>query len=261
MSNYILNSAWQHERERLESIQAVHDPITTRHLEALGVDKGWRCAEIGAGGGSIARWLAQRTGPQGQVLATDIDTRFLQAHTPAHLEVRQHDIVAESLKEASYDLVHARLLLMHLGDPEQALQHMVAALRPGGYLLVEDADFRDYQVSYPPSDLLSRTGTAIVDLFERGGADPSYGLKLFSALSSLRLLNLGVEGRQVMVPCGTPGSRAFSLLLAHLSDMLIKANLLKPSEIEMAIQELEQEAPMVVYGPIMISAWGRRSSD
>ena len=41
MSHYLLNQAWDREKERLESIQALHDPITIRHLETLGVDNGW----------------------------------------------------------------------------------------------------------------------------------------------------------------------------------------------------------------------------
>lgn len=260
MSHYLLNQAWDWEKERLESIQGLHDPITIRHLEALRVEKGWRCAEVGAGAGSIANWLSERIGDSGLVVATDIDTRFLTALKQANLEVRRHDIVGEPLEEEAYDLVHARLLLMHLSDREQALQHLVAALRPGGYLLVEDADFRNYQVCYPPSDLLARTGAAIVQLMERGGGDPFYGLKLFPALVSVGLTNIGVEGQQSVVPCGTRRSAAFTLTLEQLSDKLIRAGLLSREEIDMAIQELEKGSPAVVYGPIVVSVWGQRSS-
>ena len=49
----------QVERERLRNLEAWLDPITARHLEATGVAVGWRCLEVGAGGGSIAA-LARR---------------------------------------------------------------------------------------------------------------------------------------------------------------------------------------------------------
>src|SRR4051794_23198942 len=65
------------ERARLTGLEATFDPITTDVLARLGVGPGWRCAEVGAGGGSIVRWLADRVGPTGQVVATDIDIRYL----------------------------------------------------------------------------------------------------------------------------------------------------------------------------------------
>jgi len=260
MSHYLLNQAWNREKERLESIQALHDPITIRHLEALGVDKGWHCAEVGAGVGSIATWLSERIGDSGQVVATDIDTRFLVALSRANLDVRSQDVVTEPLEAGAYDLVHARMLLMHLPEREQVIEQLVAALRPGGYLLVEDADFRNHQVCSPPSGLLTRTGTALVRLLQRGGADPSYGLKLLPALVSLGLTNIGIEGQQIVVPGGTEPCAAFTLLLEQLSDKLIEAGLLSWEEIEGAIQELRHpSSPVVIYGPIMISVWGQRS--
>lgn len=57
---YALDTAWYAERERLESLTRLYDPTTTRILEGIGVGPGWRCLEVGAGTGSIARWLADR---------------------------------------------------------------------------------------------------------------------------------------------------------------------------------------------------------
>ena len=65
------------ERERLALLTQFADPITTRRLTDLGVGRGWRCLEVGAGNGSIARWLASRVGSEGRVVATDLNPRFL----------------------------------------------------------------------------------------------------------------------------------------------------------------------------------------
>ena len=51
-------------------------PLVTA-LHRLGLGPGWRCLEVGAGSGSVARWLAAKVGPEGSVLATDIDTRWV----------------------------------------------------------------------------------------------------------------------------------------------------------------------------------------
>lgn len=255
---YILDQAWQHEKERLETLAALSDPFTIRHLETLGTRAGWRCAEVGAGTGSIARWLAERVGDSGQVVAIDLDTRFLDDLDRPNIEVRRHDIVAEPLEADSYDLIHTRYLLMHLPERERVLGRLVRALRPGGWLLAEDGDFRNYQRSYPWSAPLEATGAAIVKLLERGGADPQYGFKLLPALAGAGLINLGVSAIQGILPCGSDGVGVFTLLLAHLRNALISTGLAAANEVDAAIELLQEPSSMVVYGTILVSAWGQR---
>jgi len=78
------------ERERVGLLEQVADPITLRRLERLDVREGWRCLEVGAGHGSVVRWLARPVGPQGPVVATDLDTRFLRDLAAPNIEVRHH---------------------------------------------------------------------------------------------------------------------------------------------------------------------------
>ena len=108
--------------ERLRLLAALLDDGTFRLLERLGVQPGWRCLEVGAGGGSVAAWLCDRTAPGGSVLATDIDTTILRQLERPNLEVRVHDVLADELPEREFDLVHARLLLAWLADPEEGLE-------------------------------------------------------------------------------------------------------------------------------------------
>jgi ubiquinone/menaquinone biosynthesis C-methylase UbiE len=121
VSEYLLSNAWEREEERLADLEASWDPGTIGLLEDIGVGPGWRCLEAGAGHGSIARWLARRVGPDGRVVATDIDTRFLEGIDEPSLEVRRHDLVNDALEEESFDLVHTRLLLEHLSERDQAM--------------------------------------------------------------------------------------------------------------------------------------------
>src|ERR687887_1034052 len=74
---YLLEHDWEQEPQRLQLLEEHADPTSVRRLEATGVDEGWRCLEVGAGRGSIARWLAQRVGPSGHVVALDLDTTLL----------------------------------------------------------------------------------------------------------------------------------------------------------------------------------------
>lgn len=128
------------ERRRLDQLETRYDAVSFERLRAVGVGAGWVCLEVGAGGGSVARWLAEQVGAAGRVVATDIDTRFL-GHLRPPVEIRCHDILADPLEWGSYDLVHCRSLLSHLPDPSAALSRMAEALRPGGWLVAEQNDY------------------------------------------------------------------------------------------------------------------------
>ena len=111
------------------------DEHTRRRVEELIELPGKRCLEVAAGAGSVAHWLADRAGPDGHVVATDLKPQHLSE--ARGLTVRQHDITSgEPL--GTFDLVHARLLLNHLPRREVALRHLAGALKPGGVLLTED---------------------------------------------------------------------------------------------------------------------------
>jgi SAM-dependent methyltransferase len=111
------------EWERLGLLEEIYDAISTQYITALGVTPGWRCAEIGAGRGSISRWLAQRVGASGRVVAADINTRLLRmAHLPENVEIREHDIRTQDLEPEYYDLAHCRAVLEHLEQPAAALR-------------------------------------------------------------------------------------------------------------------------------------------
>ena len=127
------------ESARLHELQKANDPFTIRRLEAIGVGEGWRCLEVGAGGGSIAQWLGRRVGSGGSVVATDIDVQRLHG-LPATVNVRRHDVSREDLEPAAYDLVHCRFVLQHLADPVAAFRRIVAAVAPGGWVLLEEGD-------------------------------------------------------------------------------------------------------------------------
>ena len=120
-SSYVLTNSAREAQVRFAALSTLYDRTTIRHLEGRGVARGWQCFEIGAGGGTIARWLADLVGPTGLVLATDLDTRHLDHLGGPGLEVCHHDIGADPLPEAAFDLVHTRLVLMHVARREVAL--------------------------------------------------------------------------------------------------------------------------------------------
>lgn len=91
------------QRQRLQALEALLDEGTTRVLEHRGVSQGWRCLELGAGGGSIASWLCTRVAPGGSVVGTDLDTTSLEELEHPNLESRVHDVAKDELPEGDFD--------------------------------------------------------------------------------------------------------------------------------------------------------------
>src|SRR4051794_33633774 len=128
-AGYILDPAWHAERSRLESLTSLYDARTLRLCDELGVRSGWDCLDAGAGTGSLAVALAERVGPTGTVTALDADARFLEPLAADRLVVVEADLTAMQLPAASYDLVHARLVLEHLPERDAVLASLASAVR------------------------------------------------------------------------------------------------------------------------------------
>jgi 2-polyprenyl-3-methyl-5-hydroxy-6-metoxy-1,4-benzoquinol methylase len=138
LSSYLFDNTWLDARRRLQLLEVALDPGTVRRLTRVGVCKGWHCLEVGAGGGSIATWLSERIGASGRVVATDVETRFLERLSSPIIDIRRTNIVTDAPAKATFDFVHTRWLLVHLREREQVLDSLIEALKPGGWLLVEE---------------------------------------------------------------------------------------------------------------------------
>ncbi len=260
MTEYMLDNAWQQARQRLSALEAWLDPGTIRHLEALGVDAGWQCWEVGAGGGSIAAWLGARVGVSVSVLATDIDTRFLEALAAPNIEIRQHNIVTAALPEGAFDLVHARAVLEHLSQHEQALAQLVAALKPDGWLLVEDLDFASFVPgSRDAADamLFRRVWAASEQAGAARGSRADYGRQLYGEVAMHGLVDLGAEGRVAVARGGSPTGQVWRLTTEQLRGAIVGTGLVTEHDLERYLELLEHP-DFVWLMPTMVAVWGRR---
>lgn len=154
------------ELRRLRQLQAVADPFTWQALDAIGIERGSRVADVGAGAGSVAAELRRRVGPLGSVVAADIDPRFLDHLAAQRVEVRQHDIRSAPLLPGGFDVVTCRALLEHLPDPVAAVRNLAAGLDDGGTLLLEVADASTFGL---PVDDPAQTGVQQVVAAVLGG--------------------------------------------------------------------------------------------
>lgn len=253
-SHYVFNAD---PRSRIQAAEDLLDEGSIRLLSSLGVREGLRCLEVGAGGGSIARWLAGAVGPTGHVVATDVDTRALELPAQPNVEKRQHDIVRDPLED-TFDLIHTRLLLEHLREREAVLAKLVAALRDGGWLLVEDVD---YVSGIPISELGGKehehTQSVRLREFAKLGVDPYFGRHLPERLRAHGLSNVGNEGRVWVMEGGSAGARWFQLSMAHLRGQLVGPGKLTDAEVDQMLGVFDDRA-FAAFSPIIVGAWGQK---
>jgi len=257
MSAYVFDHAWEAEQARLAGLESGLDPGTIRHLETFGVGPGWRCWEIGGGGGSIAAWLCERVGDSGHVLATDLETSFLERLPYTNLTVRRHDIVADAVPADQFDLVHARWVLHWLPARAQALTRMVAALRPAGWLLVEEPDFVTvYQAC--ASETVGKVATAGLRALEAmSGVQSEYGRHLLDDVCVQRLSNVEALGRVTMMRGGSPLAIHLRLTIAKVQATLVSAGATTAEVIEEALARLD-DPTFSTMSALTMAVWGRR---
>jgi SAM-dependent methyltransferase len=260
ISAYTLDNAGREASARFAALAAMYDPGTIRHLEERGVSSGWHCLEVGGGGGSIATWLAARVGPAGRVLVTDIDPRFLESLHLTNLEVRHHDIVNDPLPEGAFDLVHSRLVLLHLPEREKALTRMVAALKPGGWLVDEEFDAASMGPNpvANPGEVILKTHIAMRQIMkDRGVDDGNFARRLFARLRAHGLVSVAAEANIFMWDSGSPGVSLLRANYEQLHSSMIDAGYITEEEFNQDLARLDDPG-FIMPSPIMWTVWGRR---
>jgi SAM-dependent methyltransferase len=116
-------------------------PLATA-LERLGVAGGWRCVDVGAGGGDVSVALAEMVGRDGRVYAVDSDPRTrdeVARAAAAHAQVIALTQAGEDLSlPEEVDLAFCRFLLLHVHEPLAVVRMMAAAVRPGGWVVAQE---------------------------------------------------------------------------------------------------------------------------
>jgi SAM-dependent methyltransferase len=267
MSTYLFENAGQPTGQRFRSLETLYNPWTIRHLEATGIGPGWQCWEIGGDGGSIAAWLAERCGQAGQVLVTDIDPRFLTVLATLNqptIEIQRHDIGTDPLPAQTFDLIHARLVLIHVPAREVALERMVTALKPGGWLIVEDFDATLLDPSYPTTDAAAaalyrkmQAAQGRLMVARSGELALTWGRSLYGRLRAQGLVNLGMESYVAVWQGKSTGARLTGANFEQIREEAAGAGLITHEEIAQGLTLLD-DPDFTISAPIMFTACGHR---
>jgi SAM-dependent methyltransferase len=255
---YVFDNENVHSVEQHRCLAAAYDPMTTSRLAATGVSPGWRCWEVGAGGGSVAHWLADRVVPTGSVLATDIK--------PHHVRERQgvtrlrHDVVADPVPRAGFDLIHSRLVLLHLPERLAVLEKLAGALNPGGWMQLDEFD-----ISYGPSlltgsdrdrHLYEKFLAAKVAVMDAAGADGCWGRRVGAAMRKAGLVDIDPQPRVELWDARSPGLQLLVHHTYHLRDQLIAVGM---TDRELAgVRAVMADPSFLATSCLMYSVQGRR---
>jgi ubiquinone/menaquinone biosynthesis C-methylase UbiE len=263
-STYLLDNANEKAGTRMDVLARLYDATTRRVLESVGLATGWHCLEVGGGGGSVARWLSERVGADGHVLCTDIDIRIIErqrAGAAANLEVLRHDIARDPLPNRAFDLIHARLVLIHVLERERALERMAEALKPGGWLVIEDFD----SASVSPDNRINRFETPLptseaVRKYLTRNHDGFFGRRLYGRFRELGLTQVSAEGRSVMFTRNNGGADLMRVNFDQIGADVIAAGLITRQQIEADLATIESD-DFAIPSPTMWSVAGRRPAD
>ena len=256
MRPYILDDAATLEYQRLDLMSKILDPWTRGYLGGLGVGQGWRCLELGGGNGSIAEWLCATVGPSGSVTAVDIDTVLLELIPAQNLTVQQLDVRTGELPAGAYDLVTCRALLHQIAEYAPAvLARMAAAVKPGGWLLVQEPDFHLAPTTEPAA--WAATWKALIEWGHANGVDWLIGRNLPSMVSQLRLERPQAKTDVQNIRGRDRGALYFKLFFAEVRDRVIDSGRLDAATLD-AASGLLDDPDYWTQCWMMTAVWARK---
>ncbi|MCX4806513.1 MULTISPECIES: class I SAM-dependent methyltransferase [unclassified Streptomyces] len=241
------------EDDRIDLGALAYDDFTLARLRALGAGPGWRCLDVGAGTGTVARLLLERAGVS-EVLAVDRDTAFLRAHPAPGLTPLEADVTALDFSPGRFQLVHARFVLMHLRNWPRMIGKLASLVAPGGVLVLGDAV--DLTTPAAPTTTYGRVMRAMWQgLGDSLGTDVSWVPEYPEHLREAGLLSVGAE---ILVPPllpGSPISRFWAGTWERARGPMTATGLVDDAAIDAAIRYLDSP-DCAALSPGLLTAWG-----
>lgn len=238
--------------QELELVEDEQDPYTHAVIKSFDLPAHPRCLELGAGNGSMARWMHSQL--DGSVIAVDRDLTAAALTPDDSLTLIEADIGDIDFDPHSFDLIHARAILTHLPSRAQLLGRMVSWLAPGGYLLVTDP--ADFPVASSPHPVVRRMAEVLVAASESMGTDTAWARRYPAQLLEHGLSEVDAECRLRMMR----GGNREALMLAGLyrqARPLLLAHGCTEHDVDQVL-DLLADPRYVDLPPAVIRAWGRQ---
>ncbi|MET0236491.1 MAG: methyltransferase domain-containing protein [Kibdelosporangium sp.] len=245
------------EAVRLDALARAFDPGTRARLSEI-VRPGMRCVDIGAGLGRMSGWLAEHAAP-GEVIALDRDVQLLGNLPKVFPTVRvvAADITDPELELGTFDLVHSRLLLMHLRDRAEIFRRLTGLVRPGGWLVLGESVKGTTMTGAPDGPfqrLMDRHWAALENSI---GSDATWGLRYPDLLREAGFTDIGVEMYQPSMTPSSPAGQFFQHNFDRLRDRILADGLVDEETFEAAMQAM-REPGFAELSMGLVTAWARK---
>lgn len=251
MVEYVFASAEQQaEFARLKLIEEAFDAQTKQIIQSLGIASGWKCLELGPGNGSILAWLGDVVGSSGQVFGVDKNTAFIESISAPQISKIAGDILDVQLENNTFDLIHARYVLIHIIESVKVIEKLINLLKPGGLLILEEPDFTASQVinsRLPNEQAQQRVNAAINKMFIDLNLDPAFGLKLPLLLQQNNLHIESVLDNRHLCAGGSKFAKLMGSSAATLQNQYVQTQKASVQDVQIYINNSADSSFWTVY--------------
>lgn len=243
----------------------VYAPEANELFDLIGVEPGIAAIDIGCGVMGVLHLLAERIGTSGRVVGLDREPRILEAgrglaETRAlAVEFIEADATASGLPEESFDLVHARTVLLNVSNPREILAEMIRIARPGGIVAIQEPDASAWTCD-PPHPGFDILRIEIINAYRRTGKDFNIGRRAARMLRDMGLEDVRVRATARITQVGD-FYQTFVLTIAGLvREVMIADGNISNDEVESYSTALHTHLNMpgtLTCQPLIWQAWGR----
>jgi SAM-dependent methyltransferase len=236
-------------------------------LDRVGLRPGQSAIDLGCGPRGILELLAARVSPGGRVVGLDADpahtgmaAEFATGRGLNGVEIMTGDARRTALPSGSFDLVHARTLLVNVPEPGRVAAEMARLARPGGWVTSMEPD-TEYAMCYPPHPAFTRLCQIFPVVFDRNGADHMIGRRVSELFRQVGLEDVSVEARVQMYPPGNTRRTIRLDLVRSMRPHVLEMGLAgeqELDELDAAVRAHLDDPRTVAVSGILFLAWGRK---
>lgn len=210
--------------------------------------------------------LSRRVGPAGRVVGVDNDPRLLaaarayvEAEGLTNVELLERNALDTGLPRESFDLVHARFLLV-FGRWDALLREMSALAKPGGLVASQETDQNSWNI-LPEGPTWPRLKQTLEAAFHHIGGDANLGRR-----TAQLLRGAGLEGVQIRAAVRAlqgchPYMRMPILGAQGFRKVIADAGIMTEHDLDETLAQMEQivdnpETIAVTF--TVMQVWGRK---
>jgi SAM-dependent methyltransferase len=255
------------ETKRLRSQSDELEPQSVALLDRVDLPVGGSAIDLGCGPAGVLELLIERVGPSGRVVGLDVDPAHVAlarafAHNRglAQVEVMEADATQTGLPASSFDLVHARTLLVNVPEPARVVAEMARLVKPGGHVLVHEPDLAAL-ICYPPDPAWERVVDLLLTAFQRDGADLCIGRRLPTLLRGAGLVDVSVEACADIYPLGHTRRTILLDLVRSLRPVILTHGFLSEpelDELDHTVRDHLNNPDVLVLPGLFFLAWSRK---